>query len=646
VTLILAALSALAVSALAAALLSRQRGMSLAVSAGGCVAAALLGIPAAAGQLLGAPAARIRWTTPLGAAGALALDPLAAWFLITVLFVSALCALYGRRSLLASGRAISGQAAFFPLIVLAIAVVVLAADALTFLMAWELMTVLSFLLVTHEHERAEVRSAGLLYLVLTHAGTSCLLALFAVLATSSGTLLFAGMRAPAQPAVLFALAAVGFGVKAGAWPFHVWLPAAHPVAPSHVSAFLSGIVIKTGIYGLLRASLLLGPLPTRCGLVLLGLGVASALLGVLSALAQHELKRLLAYHSIENIGIILMGTGVGLAALSLHRPAVAALGFAGALLHVTNHALFKSLLFLAAGAVGKACGTLQLDRLGGLLRKMPHTALLFALGAAAISGLPPLNGFVSELLVYLSLFGALRLTPLAQAGAVVSLAALACVGGLAAACFAKATGAVFLGTARTPVDAHEAPREMLLPMAVLGAACVAIGLAGPLLVRALELPVAQLAGVPLSSAAPQDTLKFVAALGAAFIASAAALWFARRRLLLARAPAASPTWGCGYALPAPSMQYTAASFAQPLVAVFRTVLFPERHALLPVGTFPTALALEEHGRDPIDRFLLAPAVRAGALGFAFVRRATPSRVQWYVLAVFVALVVLLLWGIP
>ncbi len=498
-TPIFAALLALAASALAAALFSRMRGVSLTISAVGCVAAALAGIPAAAGQLLGAPVARVRWTTPLGAEGALALDPLAAWFLITVLFVGAACALYGRRSLLASDRAVGVQAACFPLIVLAIAVVVLAADAITFLMAWELMTVLSFLLVTWEHERPDVRSAGLLYLVLTHAGTTCLLAFFAVLAASSGTLLFSGMHAPAHPAALFALAALGFGVKAGAWPFHVWLPAAHPVAPSHVSALLSGIVIKTGIYGLLRASLLLGPLPASCGLFLLGAGVVSALLGVLSALAQHELKRLLAYHSIENIGIILMGVGVGLAALSLHKPAVAALGFAGALLHVTNHALFKSLLFLAAGAVEKACGTLQIDRLGGVLRRMPRTGLLFALGAAAISGLPPLNGFVSELLVYFSLFGALALPPLFQASAVLSISVLACVGGLAAACFAKATGAVFLGTARSPIEPHEAPAAMVGPMAILGAACVGIGLAGPLVIRLLERPAAQLAGAPLAA---------------------------------------------------------------------------------------------------------------------------------------------------
>ena len=645
-TLVLAALLSLGGSALAAAVLARRRSLALSVAAGGCTLAALLGTASAFAQLLGAPAAHLTWSTPLGAQGALTLDPLAAWFLIPVFVVGAACAAYGRAYLLAGERPVGMQAAGLNLIILVIALVVLAGDALTFLMAWELMTVLSFLLVTHEHEQKEVRSAGLLYLVLTHAGTTCLLALFATLASSSGTMLFSGMHAPVdRRGAWFALAALGFGVKAGAWPLHVWLPVAHPVAPSHISAILSGIVIKMGIYGLLRAAMLLGPLPASCGAWLIAAGVASATLGVLSALAQHELKRLLAYHSIENIGIILMGAGVGLTALSLQKPAVAALGFAGALLHVTNHALFKSLLFLAAGAVKKACGTLQLDRLGGLIRTMPRTALAFVVGAAAISGLPPLNGFASELLVYLSLLGAFGLPPPFQAGAVIALAALACVGALAAACFAKATFAVFLGTPRTPIDAPEAPREMLVPMAVLGAACVAIGLSGPLLLAVLDRPVAQLAGVPLSLAAPSAALAVAAALGAALIATAALLWLLRRLLLARRAPAAAPTWSCGYPAVVPSMQYTAASFAQPLLTVFRRVLLPQRQARLPAGPFPAVIAVDEHCTDPVDRLLLAPALHATAAGFTFVRRAQPTRVQGYVLAVFAALVVLLLWRV-
>ena len=550
-----------------------------------------------------------------------------------------------------AGRPLGFLAAGFNLLVLAIVAVVLAADAITFLMAWEMMTVAAFLVVTYEHHRAEVRSAGLLYLVLTHAGTTCLLAFFALLWRSSGSARFASMALhPALPAgsavTLFALAAIGFGCKAGAWPFHVWLPAAHPVAPSHVSALMSGIVIKTGIYGLLRALLLIGPLPVGCGMALLGAGAASALLGVLSALAQHELKRLLAYHSIENIGIILMGAGVGLLGISTGHPAVAALGFAGALLHVTNHALFKSLLFLAAGAVGKVSGTLQIDRLGGLARRMPRTSLCFTIGAAAISGLPPLNGFVSEFLVYLALLGAIVSLPVVpQSAVVLAFAVLACVGGLALACFAKATGAVFLGIHRSPEAeaSHEVPLDMQLSMGLLAAACVGIGLLGSALIAGLDPVVRQFSSVSLRETVAVGGLTRVAAVGAAFIGAAGAAWLSVRFLLRRGTAKLGPTWACGYPAVTPSMHYTASSFAQPLLIVFKELLRPVGRESRSGAAFPAAIAIEEHCPDPVERYLLQPFVSGGAAGFAFARHAQPKRVQSYVLAIFITLIALLWW---
>ena len=647
----LAAMASLAAAAAASALLARRRGWALAVSAGGCIAAAALGIPAAIRVLLGGAVQSLHWTHPLLGRQALVLDPLAAWFLVPVLFIAAACAIYGARYLLGDGRPVGLQAAGLDLLVLAMTTVFLAGDGLVLLAAWETMTVCAYLLVTHEHERAEVRRAGLLYLILTHAGNSCLLALFALLFIHGGTLLFipaagGSTFAPGTAAALFALAAVGFGCKAGMWPLHIWLPAAHPVAPSHVSALLSGLVIKVGIYGILRSSTLIGPVPMACGAALLFAGMASALLGVLAALAQHELKRLLAYHSIENIGIILMGAGLGSMSLSAGRPAVAAIAFAGALLHVVNHALFKSLLFLSAGAVGKACRTLQIDRLGGVIRGMPRTALAFVTGAAAICGLPPLNGFVSELLVYMALLAGCALLPVAgQAESVLGFATLACVGGLAAACFAKAAGAVFLGLPRTPAaaEAHEAPRQMLGPMLVLGAACVVLGLSGPLLVRALELPVRQLGGISLAATPAPQALLATARIGGALIAVAVVLAFLRAWLLRRRSVAASGTWACGYAAVGPSMQYTASSFARPLISVFRGVLLPQRHQLTPAAPFSAAVAVEEDCPDPVDRFLLEPALHGGGLALNLLRRVQPTRVQSYVLAVFAALVALLWW---
>ncbi len=647
---VLAAMATLAAAALASALLAGRRRLALTLSAAGTVIAAALGIAGSVRVLLGGGTGVVGWTNPVLGRQALVLDPLAAWFLVPVLLIAAACAVYGARYLLEGDRPVGMQAAGLDLLVLAIVCVLLAGDALVFLAAWEAMTICAFLLVTHEHERAEVRKAGLLYLVLTHAATGCLLALFALLSNHNGSLLFApaarGAFAPATAAALFTLGVIGFGCKAGMWPLHVWLPEAHPVAPSHVSAILSGLVIKVGIYGILRSSILIGPLPIACGAVLLLLGVASALLGVLAALAQHELKRLLAYHSIENIGIILIGAGLGSMALSAGRPAVAAIAFAGALLHVVNHALFKSLLFLAAGAVGKACRTLQIDRLGGVARGMPRTALAFVTGAAAICGLPPLNGFVSELLVYLSLLAGCALLPVAaQAESVLAFAALACVGGLAVACFAKASGAVFLGAPRSPsaAQAREAPRQMVGPMLILGGACVVLGLGGPLLARAMELPVRQLGATSLSATPAPQALAAVTRIGATLIAAAAAIALLRAWLLRSRSVKTSVTWGCGYASVGPSMQYTAASFARPLIAVFRGVLLPRRHQVAPAAPFSSSVSVEEHCPDPVDRFALSPALHGGGIALALIRRAQPTRVQSYVLAVFAALVALLFW---
>ena len=648
-TAMLAAMGILAAAAGSSALLARRRSWSLTVSAAGCIAAAAVAMPAALRVLLGGAMQTVSWTNPVTGSQALVLDPLAAWFLIPVLFISAACSVYGRGYLLSADGRVGTQAAALDILVLSLMTVFLAGDALLFLAAWEVMTLSAFLLLTHEHARMEVRRAGMLYIVLTHAGTSCLLAMFAGIAAGAATLRFVAPHLPfatGTAAGLFALGAIGFGCKAGAWPLHVWLPAAHPVAPSHVSALLSGVVIKTGIYGLLRASLLIGPLPMACGAALLGIGILSALLGVLAALAQHELKTLLAWHSIENIGIILIGVGLGSMALSAGRPAVAAIAFAGALLHVVNHALFKSLLFLSAGAVGKACHTLQIDRLGGVARAMPRTALSFVIGAAAICGLPPLNGFVSEFLVYMALLAACAAMPVtARAEAVLAFATLACVGGLAVACFAKASGAVFLGAPRSPqaAAAREAPRSMLGPMWVLALACAALGLAGPAIAGALERPVRQLGGVPLTDTSAREGLAATAILGGVLIAVAFALAALRRLLLRRQAVSASGTWACGYPATTPAMQYTAASFARPLIAVFRGVLFPERHDTRPAGAFPDAVALEEHCPDPVDRFVLEPALHHGGMALALVRRAQPTRVQSYVLAIFAALLALLWW---
>ena len=393
-------------------------------------------------------------TTP-GGDWVFGLDALSAVFLIVTLVVGALCAVYGTRYLRDDdgSRRWWFSHATFAVLLCGLALVVVARSVVVFLMAWEVMAIASYFLIVTDAADESVRRAGLIYLAATHTATLALFAMFALWSGGSHDWTFTALRAawPAlggasQTAVLL-LALFAFGVKAGAVPMHVWLPPAHSAAPSHVSAIMSGLVIKTGIYGLLRVLLIAGGAPAWWGWTVLACGTASAVLGVLWALAQHDIKRLLAYHSVENIGIILMGVGTGVLGVAYGHPAVAALGFAGAVLHTVNHAVFKSLLFLAAGAVYRATGTRNLESLGGLARRMPLTWIGFAIGATAIIGVPPLNGFVSEWLVFQGLFGA-GSDGGALRPALLGIPALALVGALALACFAKVAGVVFLGSPR------------------------------------------------------------------------------------------------------------------------------------------------------------------------------------------------------
>jgi formate hydrogenlyase subunit 3/multisubunit Na+/H+ antiporter MnhD subunit len=449
------------------------------------------------------------------------------------------------------------------------------------------------------------------------------------------------------------LAVVGFGTKAGFVPLHVWLPEAHPAAPSHVSAVMSGVMIKTGIYGLVRLLVLLGPPAAWWGWLLVGIGVTSGILGVLFALAQHDLKRLLAYHSVENIGIITLGLGLGTVGLAAGMPALAAFGFGGGLLHVLNHALFKGLLFLGAGCVLHAAGTRELDRLGGLLRRMPWTGACFLVGAAAISGLPPLNGFVSEFLIYLGAFrGALDATGAVTVivTALATIGALALIGGLAAACFTKAFGIVFLGEPRTAAAeaAHEAGPAMRWPMVGLAAACVAIGLFPAVAIRVV-LPSLRLLTrefAPLAAAALAEMGHSVGTIGAGALLLVAGICLAalvRRRLFRGRAVETTVTWDCGYARPTARMQYTASSFAQPLTSLFRLILRTETHARPLAGVFPREAALVTETPDAFREAFFRPAFAAIGRTLERFRLLQHGRIQLYVLYVVITLIALIAW---
>jgi hydrogenase-4 component B len=572
----------------------------------------------------------------------LRLDAISALFVALLSVVGCLGAVYARGYWPDAAHPRSARAgrAWWGVLMASIGLVLIESNGLHFLVAWECVAVSSYFLITLDRRKAEVRAAGWLYLAVSHAATLCLFAYFAILAARTGSWDLGPARGQAGLAPLFWLALAGFGVKAGLFPLHVWLPSAHANAPSHVSAILSGVTLKMGIYGLVRFSGWM-PVPAEAGWVVAALGVASAVLGVAFALGQHDLKRLLAYHSVENIGIILIGFGFALVAREHGHAGWGLLALAGALLHVWNHGLFKSLLFLGAGSVLHATGTREMSSLGGLWRGMPWTAGLFALGAAAISGLPPLNGFVSEWLVFLGLLDAADSRGNAALAAVAAIVLLAVTGALALACFIKACGVVFLGAPRT--EAADRAREcgplMRAPMVVLAAACVAIGLAPALAWPAMAR--AAIAWDPswVTSGAPPSlgTLGFVhASLAIAAVAAAVMLW----RVSLHAGMRRAPTWGCGYAAPTARMQYTAGSFAAIITEWFAWILRPLRSGHAPAGAFPARASYGEHTPETVLEHVVEPAAGVMLQLANAARRLQHGRVQAYLLYIVAGLLVL------
>jgi hydrogenase-4 component B len=618
---------------------------------GGRVQAWMLGLGAlagitAAGLVLGgcaAPALALPHT-PLGTQGFLRLDPIGAFFLVPVLLLSACGAWFAvgywgdqvenTRRL----RLLFGVTAAFMVLLVA------AAQALTFLLAWEGMAVTAFFLVAAEDRDPDTRRAGWVYLVATHSGTLCLFAAFA-LAAGAGSFLFLpvppGLAGSPRGSAAFLLFLIGFGLKAGIFPLHFWLPPAHAAAPSHVSSLMSGILIKMGILGLVRVLCLVPDPPMWWGALLVVLGAVSGLLGVAFALAQHDLKRLLAYHSIENIGIILLGLGLGTLGKSSGHPALQLLGFAGALLHVLNHSLFKGLLFLGAGSVVHATGSRNLERMGGLARAMPCTAGAFLAGSWAICGLPPLNGFASEWLIYLAAFRGLGFPR--SAWPVLALGALAMIGALAAACFAKVYGVAFLGEPRSPeaAAAVEPPRSMLAPMAVLAGACLVIGVAPVLAAPALARAAGAAAGLPGIPSLGQAHFGILTAIALPMLAGAGLAWAWARRGAAPRT--ALPTWDCGYAAASPRIQYTASSFGDGLVTAMRFALWPQVHWRRVLGLFPGPRGYRSHVPDPVLDRVAGPGLGLAARGLSLLRFFQSGQLALYLLYILITLVALLVW---
>jgi len=538
--------------------------------------------------------------------------------------------------------------AFFSLFLLSMITVVTASTGFAFLVGWELMTLLSAGLILMEGDSAERRHNVFIYLLMMHAGAAAVVASFFLFLPYSHSLDFAGIRAasPVVPAgirvLIFLLAFVGFGTKAGIIPLHLWLPRAHPIAPSPVSALMSGVMLKTAVYGFVRFAFdFLGGGPSWFGYVVLVAGAVSGLLGVLYAIAEHDLKRLLAYHSVENIGIIYLGLGTSLVFLANHAPVLAALALIAALLHTLNHALFKSLLFLGAGAISNATHTVDLEELGGLQRRMPVTGTAFLIACCSIVGLPLFNGFISEWLTFRSfLAGSVLLNTKAQIVLPLMVGVLALIGGLAAACFVKVFGVAFLGRPRSSEAEHavEAPLLMRGGMTMLAAACLLIGILPGVLLR----PLASLTQVLIPGAGvPDETVSIARIIPwiAAIILGVTAI-----TALTTRVQRMAPTWGCGLSQLTSRMQYTSTAFSKPIRFVFSSVYKPDRKLdKLPTDKpyFPVSISYRSVRTTSYEKALYRPFVDLIVSAAHQLRRLQTGNIQVYLLYIFLTLVALL-----
>ena len=584
----------------------------------------------------------------------LRLDALGATFTAIIGGVGLAASLFG----LGYARHRAIDAAVYPLFLLALITVTAAANAYTFLLAWEAMALTSFVLVLGDGAAGPRRDAALLYLIMTHVATVFVAASFFIVAHSAGSTTFVDMESvhlgSLEASLVFLFALAGFGTKAGLIPVHVWLPRAHPVAPSHVSALMSAAMVKTGIYGIIRVSFFfLEPGPAWWGIALIAVGAVSAVLGVLYALMEDDIKRVLAFSTVENVGIVVLAVGAALALRAEGATTLSAAALTAGLLHATNHAWFKTLLFLAAGSVQRATHTLSMDRCGGLVRVMPLTGAAVLVGSLAIAALPPFNGFAGEWLLLRSLIGAGG-APVSDGVRLASMAGVAAIGltgGLAVACFVRMFGLTFLGLPRT--DAASNAKEPALVMAatllVLAVGCLATGLAAPAIADWLQTVPEGLLGV--SGVTATDARIDVrsggtfspAVVALALVVVAPLPWLIARGLFGRSARNRGAIWATGIAFQ-PSMQYTGASFSKPIRLFFRRLLLPERTVDVAYhGTSPFPRLVRYSGRVPLvfeERFYL-PARALAIWAATRVRLLQAGSVQLYLFYMMVALIGLL-----
>ena len=576
------------------------------------------------------------------------IDNLSAFFLVAIFAVSLLAAIFSFHYMNKKEEALRTAVnyLFFSLLITSMALVVTADNIIAFMFSWEIMSLSSFFLVIHDYQSPENRKAGYLYFVFSHVGAMFIFSAFGILYGYTGSFEFtaAANLTDGVKILVFILCFIGFGSKAGVFPFHVWLPHAHPAAPSHISAVMSGVMIKTGIYGIMRLYGLLGLHTPLFGEIVVIAGMVSGVLGVVYALGQHDLKRLLAYHSVENIGIILIGIGLGMIGVSTGNPMMAVLGFAGGLLHVLNHSIFKSLLFMGAGIVIRKTGTRSIDALGGLLKNMKITGVTFLIGSLAISGLPPFNGFVSEFLIYLGGFKGVALDKTTFVLSLLSIISLAIIGGLALACFTKVVGVVFQGEPRSRAaeDVDEKGPTMLVPMLILAGACVVIGVFPGLF---FKMALKGISSLGIGYSIPFEPFLRITeniTLAATIFFVIFLLILALRMLLYRNKPLRrSGTWGCGFTQPTVKMQYTGSSYAAFILEFFRPVApLNEDHPAIK-GRFPGKTHYHSHVNDIAELHMENVVIRPVLWMFDRLRWLQHGDIHLYIGYILLAVVVLL-----
>jgi len=576
------------------------------------------------------------------------IDALSAWFILTINFTIITGAVYGlnyMKQYIEQKNNITVHCISYILLHISLLGVCSVQNGMIFLLFWEVMALSAFMLVIFEHYKADTLKAGINYLVQSHISIIFLMLGFIYVAFKTNSYDFQSIASFASSQTgfvgvfLFLCFFVGFGIKAGFVPFHTWLPYAHPVAPSHVSGVMSGVLIKIGIYGILRMLLLIKTDYTIVGSIILLVSVISGIYGVMLAIIQHNIKRLLAYHSIENIGIIGIGIGVGCIGLGTENNGMSVLGFSGALLHTLNHSLFKSLLFYSAGNVYQATHTLNIERLGGIIKQMPHTALLFLIAALAICGLPPLNGFISEFLIYGGLYSWLFSAGLvASIVGIFSILGLVIIGGLAILCFTKAFGIIFLGTLRKsqPKEIKEVSFWQLFPMYSVALLMVGIGLFPTLFINILAQPVTLFTqntvfNIKLFQVDAITSLYTINWYFAGFIALVVALAGIRKIVNRNKKVETSTTWGCGYETSEPKLQYTASSFVRTYIKLFKPLLDVEKKDVEIEEVFPTKKHYETHPYDKIERYFIDKPMIVSKKIFGLFTFLQNGRLQMYIL---------------